>query len=71
MGKLGSSKLSANKMASLINSCMEMGVTTFDHADIYGNYTTEREFGDAMILSAIPQRRDADYHQMRDHKTMC
>ena len=49
------SKLSANKMASLINSCMEMGVTTFDHADIYGNYTTEREFGDAMILSGIPR----------------
>ncbi|MEY3421604.1 MAG: hypothetical protein RIR48_1900 [Bacteroidota bacterium] len=50
-------KLTANKMASLINSCMEMGVTTFDHADIYGNYTTEREFGDAMILSAIPREK--------------
>jgi predicted oxidoreductase len=45
------SKLSSSKMASLINSCLEYGVTTFDHADIYGNYTTEREFGDALILS--------------------
>jgi len=49
------SKLSTSKMASLINSCVEYGVTTFDHADIYGNYTTEREFGDALILSGVPR----------------
>jgi predicted oxidoreductase len=49
------SKLSSSKMASLINSCVEMGVTTFDHADVYGNYTTEREFGDALILSGVPR----------------
>ncbi|MBK8626293.1 MAG: aldo/keto reductase [Saprospiraceae bacterium] len=49
------SKLSSSKMASLINSCVELGVTTFDHADIYGNYTTEREFGDALILSGVPR----------------
>ena len=42
-------------MASMINSCVEHGVTTFDHADIYGNYTTEREFGDALILSGVPR----------------
>jgi predicted oxidoreductase len=44
-------KMSSTKMAEMINSCVEFGVTTFDHADIYGNYTTEREFGDALILS--------------------
>ncbi|KXK38808.1 MAG: aldo/keto reductase [Saprospiraceae bacterium] len=49
------SKLSSSKMTSLMNSCMEMGVTTFDLADVYGNYTTEREFGDALILSGIPR----------------
>ncbi|MFZ1749378.1 MAG: aldo/keto reductase [Saprospiraceae bacterium] len=49
------SKLSASKMAALIESCVEMGVTTFDHADIYGNYTTEREFGNALILSGVPR----------------
>ena len=48
-------KMSSSKMASMINSCVEYGVTTFDHADIYGNYTTEREFGDALILSGIPR----------------
>jgi predicted oxidoreductase len=51
------SKLSTTKMASLIDSCVELGVTTFDHADIYGNYTTEREFGDALILGGIPREK--------------
>lgn len=46
-------QLSSSKMASLIEACVESGVTTFDHADVYGNYTTEREFGDAMILSGV------------------
>jgi len=48
-------KMSSTKMASMIDQCMEIGVTTFDHADVYGNYTTEREFGDALILSTIPR----------------
>jgi len=46
-------KMSSSKMGAMIRSCVELGVTTFDHADIYGNYTTEREFGDAMILSGV------------------
>lgn len=29
----------------MIKDCLGMGVTTFDHADIYGDYTTEEEFG--------------------------
>jgi len=49
--------MSSTKMASMISSCVEFGVTTFDHADIYGNYTTEREFGDALILSGIPREQ--------------
>ena len=50
-------KMSSSKMAAMIQSCVELGVTTFDHADIYGNYTTEREFGDALILSGIPREQ--------------
>lgn len=46
-------KMSSSKMANMISSCVEYGVTTFDHADIYGNYTTEREFGDSLILSGV------------------
>jgi predicted oxidoreductase len=34
-----------------IEQCLELGVTTFDHADIYGGYTVERLFGEALALS--------------------
>lgn len=47
------SKLSSSKMANMISTSFENGVTTFDLADVYGNYTTEREFGDALILSGV------------------
>jgi predicted oxidoreductase len=30
---------------TIINQCVDIGLNTFDHADIYGNYTTEAEFG--------------------------
>jgi len=46
-------KLSANEQAELIEFCADQGTTTFDHADIYGDYTTEAEFGKALKLSAI------------------
>ncbi|WP_018151594.1 aldo/keto reductase [Leeia oryzae] len=42
--------------AGLIEACMEMGVTTFDHADIYGDYTVESLFGEA--LHKLPGMRD-------------
>ena len=29
----------------MIKDCIAVGVTSFDHADIYGDYTTEEEFG--------------------------
>ncbi|NJO87046.1 MAG: aldo/keto reductase [Lewinella sp.] len=32
----------------LIEHCLNLGITTFDHADIYGHYSTEAEFGDAL-----------------------
>ena len=31
-----------------INQCLEIGLDIFDHADIYGHYTTEAEFGNAL-----------------------
>jgi predicted oxidoreductase len=33
-----------------IHACVEQGITTFDHADIYGNYSCETLFGQAMAL---------------------
>lgn len=41
------------QMAELINACLENGISTFDHADIYGGYTTEAEFGMALAQSGI------------------
>ncbi|MEZ4983670.1 MAG: hypothetical protein R2795_01315 [Saprospiraceae bacterium] len=31
--------LSTTDMSSLIDHCLSLGITTFDHADIYGHYT--------------------------------
>lgn len=41
------------QMIELMNSCLESGITTFDHADIYGGYTTEEAFGKAFGESQI------------------
>lgn len=38
---------SATEVQRLIETSLEEGLFTFDHADIYGNYTTEKLFGDA------------------------
>lgn len=42
---------------SFIEACLELGVTTFDHADIYGDYQCEALFGDALALK--PSLRDS------------
>lgn len=40
-------KFNTQEMAALIRCCVDLGITSFDHADIYGNYTTEADFGKA------------------------
>ena len=47
--------LNRKEMIHLIKVCLEQGITTFDHADIYGGYTTEAEFGTAFLESGIPR----------------
>jgi predicted oxidoreductase len=32
----------------IINQCLAIGLDIFDHADIYGHYTTEADFGNAL-----------------------
>ena len=51
-GKWGK-QMSTCQIASQIEDCLSLGVTTFDHADIYGDYTTEAEFGKAFTESKI------------------
>jgi len=46
-------KLSKNEMIDLMQHCIELGLTTFDHADIYGSYSTEADFGQAYAESGI------------------
>lgn len=46
-------QFSTAQMADLITFSLEQGITTFDHADIYGDYTTEQEFGKAFKATGI------------------
>lgn len=46
-------KFSTQQMAQMIRSCVENGAHTFDHADIYGGYTTEEEFGHGFRESGV------------------
>ncbi|TDE06642.1 aldo/keto reductase [Flavobacterium hiemivividum] len=45
--------LTSKEMENIIHVCLENKITTFDHADIYGNYTTEADFGKAFASSKI------------------
>ncbi|MEM6377168.1 MAG: aldo/keto reductase [Bacteroidota bacterium] len=38
-------------MNTLLNQAVALGITTIDHADIYGHYTTEAAFGAALAKS--------------------
>ena len=49
--------LDKNQMIELMNHCLETGITTFDHADIYGGYTTEADFGNAFGESRIDRKK--------------
>jgi predicted oxidoreductase len=44
------------EMISLINSFLNQNITSFDHADIYGGYTTEAAFGKAFSKSGIDRK---------------
>jgi len=35
-------------MEKLVNFCLELGINTFDHADVYGGYQCEELFGNVM-----------------------
>ena len=46
-------QLSKMEKIDLMQHCIAEGITTFDHADIYGGYTNEADFGDAFAESDI------------------
>jgi len=54
-GKWGKG-LNTLQIAKRIEENLKQGITSFDHADIYGNYTTEAEFGKALKASKINRK---------------
>jgi len=44
---------SRQDMSKLISESFDSGINSFDHADIYGGYTTEESFGDAFAETGI------------------
>ena len=49
--------LNTSGMIDMIHCCLDNGITTFDHADIYGGYTTEADFGKAFTESGIDRKK--------------
>ena len=49
--------LNIKEFTHLINLFIENRITTFDHADIYGGYTTEASFGKALSESKINREK--------------
>lgn len=46
-------QMSTSQMQAQIEKYFALGITTFDHADIYGGYTTEAEFGAGFAQSNV------------------
>lgn len=54
--RLGDWQLDVSQRVRWIEQALELGITSFDHADIYGDYGAERLFGEA--LKAAPALRE-------------
>lgn len=55
LGEWGA-KFDTAKMQAFIEGCIDLKMTSFDHADIYGSYTTESDFG--KVFQQVPSLRD-------------
>ena len=52
-------KMKPSQMTKLIDQISDLGLRVYDHADIYGDYTTEAEFGNA-LKDASTQRSEIE-----------
>ena len=43
------SGISHDDLLKLVKKCLDLGIDTFDHAPVYGGYTCEKVFGDAVL----------------------
>ena len=53
MWRMGDWGMSVTQRTRFIEQCVELGVSTFDHADIYGSGTVEAQFGEALALKTL------------------
>ena len=49
--RLNEWKLDTAGLVRWIGQVLDLGITSFDHADVYGGYSVEAEFGDALAAS--------------------
>ncbi len=49
--------MTVEQRLAFIEQCIELGVTSFDHADIYGGYSVECLFGEALKLQPSLRQR--------------
>lgn len=54
--RLANWQMTTLEIQQLLHTCLELGITTIDHADIYGDYTCEGLFG--AVLKAEPGLRE-------------
>jgi len=57
-------QLSTQELERYIDTCIDLGCTDFDHADIYGHYTEEEHFGTVI-------KRRPDLKNKLRHTTKC
>jgi predicted oxidoreductase len=55
--RLASWNLADGELLALVQASLDLGITTFDHADIYGDYTCESLFGRALALQPALRAR--------------
>ncbi|GAL04142.1 oxidoreductase aldo/keto reductase family [Photobacterium aphoticum] len=54
--RLGAWNMSPQERLTFLKQHIELGISTVDHADIYGDYSCEQLFGEALALE--PSMRD-------------
>jgi predicted oxidoreductase len=57
MWRLADWQMDGKALLDYIDACLELGVTTFDHADIYGDYRCEALFGAALAQAPTHRAR--------------
>ncbi|UMR31550.1 aldo/keto reductase [Massilia sp. MB5] len=57
MWRMNEWNMTAQQRLAFIEECLALGVSSFDHADIYGSYGVEQLFGEALALKPELRQR--------------